>query len=348
MTIATAPHPSGRSRPRTVVPALSGRRMDLDSLAASWQRALDSADRALVVAPGCLIASEVAVRRRDLVAERVRTAAALTGLAHDTGTRSPPWLSPVPVTNRMLGLAPTIHACLFDLDGVLTDSGLLHASAWALVFDSLLLHLSQGADRQFVRFDTGADYRAYIDGRPRLEGIHAFLASRGIRLPEGHPEDSTAELTAYGIARRKSEALARVESGRGTNALGTARRYLEAAGYAGLKRGVVSASASTLRMLELAGLGSLVEDTVDADVIRAERLRSRPAPDMLLAACFHLDVRPERAVTFTHSPEGVAAGHAAGMEVVGVGDSTRADLLRGFGAEHVVPSLGALLHHPIA
>jgi beta-phosphoglucomutase-like phosphatase (HAD superfamily) len=101
-------------------------------------------------------------------------------------------------------------------------------------------------------------------------------------------------------------------------------------------------------MLELAGLAPLVEEHVDAQVIRAELLRSRPAPDMLLAACGRLGVRPDEAVAFTHSPAGVAAGHAAGLAVIGVGDEAQAELLRGFGADRVVGSLTVLLDHRLA
>ncbi len=122
-----------------------------------------------------------------------------------------------------------------------------------------------------------------------------------------------------------------------------ARRYLEAAGRAGLERAVVSASTRTLPMLELAGLDTLVEERVDAAAIQNEGLRARPAPDLLLTACDRLGLRPEAAVTFTHSPAGVAAGHAAGLMVVGVGRNHSAELLGGFGADQVVGSLGALL-----
>ena len=142
---------------------------------------------------------------------------------------------------------------------------MLHAWAWVEVFDEFLLRLSDKTGWHFIPFDRDADYRAYLDGRPRLEGIHAFLDSRGIRLPEGRPDDPVEADTACSLASRKSEALGRLRQ-RGVTALNGARRYLEAAGYAGLKRAVVSASASTLPMLELAGLATLVEDRVDADV----------------------------------------------------------------------------------
>ena len=243
----------------------------------------------------------------------------------------------------MLGLPATVEACLFDLEGVLTDSALLHALAWGEVFDDLLLRLADKTGWHFIPFDREADYRTYLDGRPRLEGVHAFLDSRGIRLPEGRPDDPADADTARALAERKGEALARSLRQRGVTALAGARRYLEAAGQAGLGRAVVSASASTLPMLELAGLATLVEERVDADVIRAEGLRARPAPDLLLAACRSLGVRPEMAVTFTHSAAGVAAGHAAGMAVIGVGEGAQEELLRGFGAERVVPSVTTLL-----
>jgi len=269
----------------------------------------------------------------------------LADLARAAGVRPAPWLSPTPVNAPMLGLPPTTEACLFDLDGVLTDSVVLHAQAWAEVFDELLLRLSESAGWHFVPFDRRADYRTYIDGRPRLEGIHAFLASRGIRLPEGRSGDPADADTAHGLARHKTEALARGMHERGVTALPGARRYLEAAGHAGLRRAVVSASASTLSMLELAGLAPLVEVSIDAAVMRREALRPRPAPDVLLAACRRMDVSPATAVSFTHSPAGVAAARSAGIAVIGVARGAYGETLQGFGAERVVASVDELLEH---
>ena len=162
-------------------------------------------------------------------------------------------------------------------------------------------------------------------------------------MPEGRPDDPDEADTACSLARRKGEALTGRLRQRGVTALDGARRYLEAAGRPRLKRAVVSASASTLPMLELAGLATLVEDRVDADVIRAEGLRARPAPDLLLAACRRLDVQPEETVTFTHSPAGVAAGLASGLTVIGVGEGMQAETLLGFGAHRVIPSVSELL-----
>jgi beta-phosphoglucomutase-like phosphatase (HAD superfamily) len=316
---------------------------ELDTISSQWQLALDAVQRALSAASGSLSAAELERRRRELVRERQRTAKMLVRLAQVTGVKPEPWLSPVPVSRKMLGLPDAVSACLFDLDGVLTDSAVLHASAWGDVFDELLLRLAETTGWQFIPFDRSADYRAYIDGRSRLEGIHAFLGSRGIRLPEGTPGDPVQVDTACGLAKRKAEALAGGLRERGVNALPGARRYLEAAGHAGIKRAVVSASASTLPMLELAGMTTLVEERIDADVIRAEGLRSAPAPDLLLAACRRIGARPDTAVTFTHSAAGIAAGHGAGLTVIGVGEGAQGTVIQGIAAQRVVPSLSALL-----
>jgi len=318
--------------------------LELDTVADEWQLALDGAAEALDAADRAYSDEERGRLLRGLAQERANTAMLLERLALSTGVHHVPWLSSVPIRPCLLGLGEDVRACVFDLDGVLTDSDLLHAAVWAEVFDDFLLRRAQKTEWQFIPFDRDRDYRAYIDGRPRLEGIHHFLRSRGIRLPEGRPEDSAGTETAYGLARHKSEALARGMHRRGVNAVPGARRYLEAVGRAGLGRAVVSGSMTVLPMLELAGLDTLVEVRVDAEQIKAEHLRSRPAPDLLLAACRRLGVSPGEAVTFAHNADGVAAGHAAGLAVVCVGvDEPARDRLLGFGADRVVCSLATLL-----
>jgi beta-phosphoglucomutase-like phosphatase (HAD superfamily) len=322
--------------------------LELEPIASGWQRALDADEDALEAATGELSPAELGRRRHELALERRATAETLAHVAHVAGVHPVPWLSPVPISARMLGLPTTTRACLFDLDGVLTDSAVVHAQAWGDVLDDFLLRLSQALGWQFIPFDRVADYRDYIDGRPRLEGVQVFLASRGIRLPEGHPADDPRADTATALARRKGAALEHALHQRGVIALGGARRYLEAAGRAGLPRAVISASTTTLPMLELAGLATLVEERVDAEAIALDGLRARPAPDLLLAACRRVGVGPAEAVTFTNSAAGIAAGHAAGLTVVGVGDGGQADFLRGFGPERVVPSLSTLLDPRLA
>ena len=146
---------------------------------------MDADEFALRAAVETLPASYLSQRRHNLTLERREVAELLKGVARATGVRPLPWLSSGPVSKQMLGLTASTQACLFDLDGVLTDSALLHAAAWAQILDELLLRLTASAGWHFIPFDRDADYRTYIDGRSRLEGIHSFLESRGIRLPEG-------------------------------------------------------------------------------------------------------------------------------------------------------------------
>jgi beta-phosphoglucomutase-like phosphatase (HAD superfamily) len=293
--------------------------MELDTVAARWQLALDADHTALGAAPAAFTAAELKRRQAGLRDERQGTAAALRRLAHVALLPAEPWIAPVPVTHDLLGLGADVEACIFDLEGVLTDSGALHAAVWARVFDDFLRQQAERAQWAFVPFDRHADYRRYVEGRPRLEGIHTFLDSRGLRVPEGSRTDAAGAPTAHGLARRKQELLARGIHEHGVAAIPGARRYLEAAGHAGLPRAVVAASTSTSWMLELAGLAPVVDAYIDAETIREEQLRSRPAPDLLLSACRRLAIRPERAVTFTHLAAGVGAARTAGMRVIAIG-----------------------------
>lgn len=313
---------------------------ELDTVADDWQFALDAAGRALDASERAFPIEELRVRRRRLAQERLETEHELAALALGVGARHRPWLSPFPLHPSLLGLSESTRACVFDLDGVLTDSGVLHAAAWADVFDDLLLRLTEPTGWQFIPFDRVVDYGAYIDGRPRLEGIRLFLRSRGIQL--SNEEE-------HKLARHKSEALGRRLTERGVNALAGARLYLEAAGRARLGRAVVSSSTRTLPMLELAGLSCLVEARVDAEQIAEGGLRSRPAPDILLRACELLEVDPGEVVSFAHTADGVAAARAAGLHVVGVSaDDRERERLFAFGAEDVAAGLARLLDRRVA
>ena len=214
--------------------------VSLDAVAAAWQRALDAAQ-------GAVDATGVSLNG-GLVHERAETLALLEALAHDLGAPAP-WLCPVPVTAEMLGLPHGTHICLLELDGVLTDSGALHAAAWAEVFDELLQTAGEPLG-WYVPFDRDRDYREYVAGRPRREAIDAFLSSRGIHVDERAAED---------LARRKGAAVERLLHGRGVRAQPGARRFLDAAGRAGIERGVISASASTDEILRRTHLDALVD-----------------------------------------------------------------------------------------
>jgi beta-phosphoglucomutase-like phosphatase (HAD superfamily) len=296
--------------------------VELDALTIRWQWALDAGGRALDAAAAELPRTALARHRDTLAHERTDAAALLARVAATEQARIRPWLAPVPVTPRHLGLPHGTEACLFDLDGVLTDSNALHAEAWAHVLDDVLLRTAQETDHRFVPFDRVLDYRTHFAGRSRLDGIRSFLGSRGIRLPAGG-------VTEASVAEHKGETVERLLHGRGVSGLPGARTYLLAAAFAHLRRGAVSASASTLPMLELAQLASLVETRVE--------------PAFLLTACDYLGVRPERTVTFTHGVAGIAAARVAGIRAIGVATGDLAKLLEDLGAERVVPSPDVLL-----
>lgn len=307
--------------------------LDLYDAAAHWQWALDAGAQALRAGRFDLPAQELVSESRRLADERRNAAALLARAAAVEGTKPAPFLPLLPVTPRMLGVPPTTRACLFDLDGVLTDSDARHAAAWAETLDPVLLGAAHASRRPFVPF-APADYAAYLDGRPRIEGIHLFLAGRGLQLPQGEIE---------AIAHRKAELLEHGLRARGVSARAGAHRYLQAARLASVQRAVVSASTRTLSILQLAGLSQLVEARIDAESIETLGLRSRPAPDLLLAACNELGVEPAETVSLTHSAAGITAARAIGIPAIAVG----ADDLLSHGPVRVARSLDALLERPL-
>ncbi|MGN6799450.1 MAG: HAD family hydrolase [Gaiellaceae bacterium] len=307
---------------------------DLNATAAQWQGALDAAARALEADRVVLKAAEVSWEIHRLGEERRETAALLRSVAAMHHVMPAPWLAPGPVTPQRLGLPETVEACLFDLDGVLTDSDALHAAAWAQALEPVLLSLAHEEHTPYRSFDRDADYHAYFDGQLRADGIRLFLAGRGLRLPD---------VAIAEIARRKGELLDHgLHSGRVAAHPG-AHRYLQAAALGGLRRAVVSASTTASPMLHAAGLSELLDARVDATTMRSLRLRPRPAPDLLLTACAALDIPPERAISLTHSGAGVAAARSIGMPVIGFADDAEAEALRAYGADAVVPALEDLL-----
>src|SRR5205823_5712367 len=149
-----------------------------------------------------------------------------------------------PLTVAELGLPATVTACLFDLDGVLTQTAKLHAAAWKQMFDSYLRERAARTGEPFVPFDTVADYDEYVDGKPRYDGVRSFLASRSIELPEGSPNDPPGAETVCGLGNRKNELVLKLIHEQGVEPYEGSVHYVEAVREAGLRRAVVSASAN--------------------------------------------------------------------------------------------------------
>jgi beta-phosphoglucomutase family hydrolase len=237
----------------------------------------------------------------------------------------------------VIGLPDHVTACLFDLDGVLTGTAALHRAAWKETFDPLLASRGQ---RPF----SDADYNGYVDGRPRFDGVRAFLVSRGIELPEGPPDSPPSGDTIQGVGNRKNERVQAIMAERGVDPYPGSVRYLEAARRAGLRIAVVTSSANGEAVLDAAGLSHFVEARIDGVVISERKLAGKPAPDSFLAGAEALDTAPADAAVFEDALSGVQAGRAGNFGfVVGVDRVGQADALRAHGADVVVTDLAELL-----
>jgi beta-phosphoglucomutase family hydrolase len=230
----------------------------------------------------------------------------------------------------MLGLPDGVTTCLFDLDGVLTKTAVVHARAWKQMFDEYLRE--QGDPKPF---DEHADYDTYVDGKPRSSGIRDFLASRDL-----HPDD--AEVTRLGDI--KNDLVLKLIQTEGVEAYPGSVKYLEAARDAGLRRIVVSSSHNCEDVLRSAGIAHLIEDRVDGNVADQEHIKGKPAPDMFLEGAKRAHAEPHQAAVFEDALAGVEAGRAGDFGVVvGVDRVGQREALLEHGADIVVDDLEELL-----
>lgn len=243
-----------------------------------------------------------------------------------------------------LGLPVTTRACLFDLDGVLTQTAKVHAAAWKDMFDAFLRRYAIETGTELSPFDAGYDYDTYVDGRPRYDGVRSFLASRGVELPEGGLDDPPDAETIAGLGNRKNEIVLGMIRAGGVQAYPGSVRYVRAAREAGLRCAVVSSSANCREILESAGIADLFEEGVDGVVARREHLVGKPAPDTFLYAARLFSVEAREAAVFEDAIAGVAAGRAGAFGiVVGVDRVGQAKALLEHGADVVVEDLADLL-----
>jgi beta-phosphoglucomutase family hydrolase len=247
----------------------------------------------------------------------------------------------------VLGLPDGVTACLFDLDGVLTQTAKVHAAAWQQTFDDYLRRRAANRGEPFVAFDPVDDYDKYVDGKPRYDGVRSFLASRTIELPEGTPDDPPDAETIHGIGNRKNEIVLKLISDQGVEPYEGSVRYVKAARAAGLRRAVVSSSTNCRDVLAAAGIQDLFEEIVDGVVAESKHLNGKPAPDTFLEGARALGVKPSQGVVFEDALAGVQAGRAGSFGfVVGVNRVDQADALRAHGADVVVDDLSELLGAP--
>jgi beta-phosphoglucomutase family hydrolase len=276
---------------------------------------------------------------RELLEERPRTTARAAGMK----VRSVPRTGYTAHVSP-LGLPDAVRACLFDLDGVLTQTAKVHAAAWKEMFDRFLRVRSAQTGEQFVPFDAVRDYDEYVDGKPRYDGVRSFLRARGIVHPEGDPGDPPGTETVAALGNLKNEIVLSLIRQQGVQAYEGSVRYVRAARDAGLRRAVVSSSANSKEVLAAAGIEDLFEEVVDGIVAARERLTGKPAPDTFLFGARALGVEASEAAVFEDALAGVAAGRAGRFGfVVGVDRVGQADELRAHGADVVVRDLAELL-----
>lgn len=246
-----------------------------------------------------------------------------------------------------LGLPDRIRACLFDLDGVLTETAKVHSAAWKETFDAFLKGRARSRGEPFIPFDDVADYDTYVDGKPRADGTRSFLKSRHIDLPEGSSDDPSDAETINGLGIAKNELVLHMIKEGGVEAYAGSVRYVHAVHAAGIHRAVVSSSANCADVLAVARIAELFEARIDGTTVEMDHLEGKPAPNTFLAAARILGVRPDEAAVFEDALSGVDAGKAGGFGfVVGVDRVGQADALRAHGADVVVSDLAELLGPP--
>lgn len=231
-------------------------------------------------------------------------------------------------------------AVLFDLDGVITPTAEVHRAAWKRTFDRLI-HAMQGDDAPPFTLD---DYLEYVDGKPRYDGVHSFLRSRGIELPVGDPSDAPSLDTEAGVGNLKNSEFNAVLDEEGVVPYPGSVALLDHLQTLGVLVAVVSSSANARAVLTAAGLDHRFEVIVDGVVARERELPGKPAPDTFLYAAERLGVAPEETVVVEDAVSGVEAGAAGGFGlVVGVAREDNADSLADAGADVVVADLAELV-----
>jgi beta-phosphoglucomutase family hydrolase len=234
-------------------------------------------------------------------------------------------------------------AVLFDLDGVLTDTARVHAASWKKMFDAFLRQRAEATGDPFHPFEMD-DYRLYVDGKPRYDGVRDFLKSRGIELPEGRPEDPPGRATVCGLGNRKNEMVKEAIKEVGVDAYPGSVALVRYVLDHGLRTAVVSASANCAAVLAAAKIADLFEVRVDGVVLKERQLRGKPEPDSFLEAARQLGVAPSRAVVLEDAISGVQAGRAGAFGlVIGVSRKSDEDALAQNGADVVVHDLAELI-----
>jgi trehalose-phosphatase len=237
----------------------------------------------------------------------------------------------------------SFDAIIFDLDGVVTDTASVHAAAWKRMFDDFLQRRASQEGVPFQAFDPETDYRTYVDGKPRLEGLRSFLESRGINLPEDGPKGPSGTDTVTGLGKRKNADFLKRVREKGVEAYESTLDLIRSARKRGLKTAVISSSKSCAMILDSINIADLFDVRVDGVDSEKLGIPGKPAPDIFLEAARQLQVKPERTVVIEDALSGVIAGRAGGFGlVVGIARAGGKEELWGSGADVVVEDLSEI------
>jgi beta-phosphoglucomutase family hydrolase len=236
------------------------------------------------------------------------------------------------------------EAVLLDLDGVITDTARIHAACWKQMFDEYLQNRATREGEMFRPFDLATEYRLYVDGKPRYDGVRDFLKSRNIQLPEGSPDDPSQAETVAGLGNRKNELVNKVIEDKGVEPYEGSVRLIRQLRSRGFKIAVVTSSQNCTAVLKSAKVDDFFDTQVDGNVMHTQHLAGKPAPDTFLMAAKLLGVEPAQAVVIEDALSGVEAGSAGGFGlVIGVARKGNAEELMQHGAHLVVNDLGELV-----
>jgi beta-phosphoglucomutase family hydrolase len=250
---------------------------------------------------------------------------------------------PKPKSRRVIA-RDRYDAVLLDLDGVITDTANLHAACWKQMFDEYLRKRAAQRGEAFHPFDPASDYRLYVDGKPRFDGVRDFLASRGIQLPEGSRNDPPQAETVGGLGNRKNDLVNEVIEKKGVEPYPGSVALIHQLREEGFRIAVVTSSQNCTAVLKAAKLDAFFEVRVDGNTIHAQNLAGKPAPDTYLMAARLLGVEPARSVVIEDAISGVQAGINGNFGlVIGVARKSNAKELQSQGAHVVVKDLGELV-----
>ncbi|MEX1280635.1 MAG: beta-phosphoglucomutase family hydrolase [Acidimicrobiia bacterium] len=239
--------------------------------------------------------------------------------------------------------AGDVEAVIFDLDGVITDTASVHATAWKRLFDEYLRERAESRDEEFAEF-TEQDYLTYVDGKPRYEGVASFLESRDIELPWGDPDDGPDAETVCGLGNRKNRLFRDTLAADGADVFGASVTLLGRLRDAGIATGCVSSSKNCRFVLESVDLMDAFDEILDGNDAAERGLPGKPQPDTYLDCARRLGVDAARSAMVEDALSGVASGAAGGFRhVIGVDRGAGRTALLEAGATVVVDDLGAFL-----